>query len=57
MSSNLSTNLNNLRILFFGRAGCSASENALELLKSFDCNIDVVTSFRRYEEIPEEINN
>lgn len=44
-----------VRVLFFGRSGCEATDKCLSHLKTLGCDVTVVLSERRGESIPEGI--
>lgn len=48
---------NSMRVLFFGRAGCDATEKAVTHLKTLGCVVTLFKSERRGEVLPEDVKN
>lgn len=57
INSDSKTSKNPVRVLFFGRSGCEATERALTLLKTLGCKVTFVKSKGRGELLPEYIGN
>ena len=55
INNDLKVSENPVRVLFFGRSGCKATENALTLLKTLRCEITFVKSKGRGEALPGDI--
>jgi len=46
---------NPIRVMFFGRSGCAATEKALTYLKKLGCEVTFIKSKGRDESLPEDI--
>jgi hypothetical protein len=55
MKSDSNASKNSVRVLFFGRSGCDATEKALTLLKALGCEVYFVKSKGRGEGLPEDV--
>lgn len=54
-STHIKEGINPVRVLFFGRSGCEATEKALTHLKTLGCEITIVKSKGRSEVLPEDV--